>query len=111
MTDPHDDKVRTVALPTDVGDGADRVIAQENHGPGVALGGGEWPSPEVPPAEPAPGAAGGGASSGRGEATGDDDSGGFPPMRDVLEAEPVAGGSQSVPDDDGDQRWGASRLG
>jgi hypothetical protein len=53
-TDPHDDKVRTVPLPTDDGAG-ERVIAQENQSPEVAMGGGEWPSTDAPPTGPAPG--------------------------------------------------------
>ncbi len=83
--DPHDEKVRTVPLPSDEAGEDDRVITQENQSPEVAFGGGEWPSPDEPPTE-------------------DHEDGGFPSMRDVLEADPVAGGSQSTPDgDDGDE--------
>ncbi|MGH9152853.1 MAG: hypothetical protein ACRD03_10745, partial [Acidimicrobiales bacterium] len=58
-TDPHDAKVRTVPLPTDDAGGGERVIAQENQSPEVAVGSGEWPSTEAPPSGPAPGTAGG----------------------------------------------------
>ena len=122
-TDPHDDKVRTVPLPTNVGDGADRVIAQENQSSEVALGGGEWPLPDTPPSDAAPGGpppriiTGGRPAGAAGDEDGDGE-GAFPNMREVLEANPVAGGSQSVAaDDEGDekeggrdQRWGVSRL-
>ena len=122
-TDPHDDKVTTVPLPTNVGDGADRVIAQENQSREVALGGGEWPSPHTPPSDAAPGGpppriVTGGRPAGAAGDEDDDGEGDFPNMREVLDADPVAGGSQSVADDDDDdrseggrdQRWGASRL-
>lgn len=123
-TDPHDDKVRTVALPTNVGDGADRVITQENQSREVALGGGEWPSPDTPPSDAAPGGppprivTGGRPAGAAGDEEENDGEGEFPNMREVLDANPVAGGSQSVAaddEDDGsdggrDDRWGASRL-
>ncbi len=54
QTDTRDDRVTSVPLPTNVGDGADRVIAQQNQSPEVAAGGGEWPSPHAPPTGPAP---------------------------------------------------------
>lgn len=53
--DPHEDKVRSVPLPTEEGD---VVVAQENLSPEVAAGGGEWPDPDTPPRGPAPGSAG-----------------------------------------------------
>lgn len=149
-TDPHDDKVKTVPLPTDDGVG-ERVIAQENQSPEVVMGGGEWPSTDAPPTGPAPGTgdesaereaarrpgdtlAGpppgsatnaalqqdGRAAGDRGPARigdaglpGDDEDGGFPPVKDVLEADPVAAGSQSVPeeeDDDDRQGTGETRF-
>jgi hypothetical protein len=52
--DPHDDKVRSVPLPTEDGD---VVVAQENMNPKVSMGGGEWPDPDSPPTGPAPGVA------------------------------------------------------
>lgn len=105
--DPHDDKVTTVPLPSDEADGADRVIAQENQSAEVALGGGEWPSPDAPSTGPSPGPTG----SGDAERTGREEPGGFTPIKDVLEDEPVAGGSRSVPGNDGDGHdAGGTRL-
>lgn len=135
-TDPHDDKVRTVPLPTDDGAG-ERVIAQENQSPEVAMGGGEWPSTDAPPTGPAPGTGqepseteperrpggtldgpppGSGTNPGLqqdGRSAGDrgparvGDTGlpggegaGFAPVKDALEADPVAAGSSSVPEED-----------
>lgn len=100
-TDPHDAKVRTVPLPADDAGGGERVIAQENQSPEVALGSGEWPSTEAPPTGPAPGTAAGddGVASEAEPAR-------FPPVRDVLEADAVAGGSRSVPDEDADATGG-----
>lgn len=144
--DPHDDKVRTVPLPTD--DGGERVIAQENQSAEVAMGGGEWPSTEAPPTGPAPGTAADGpdrpprppgqqvdgppagsrtrpdvqqdgrVAGDRGPArlgdtapTDDEDPGGFPPVRDVLDADPVPAGSGAVPGpDDADQEPGATKF-
>lgn len=132
MTDDaraQDDRVRSVPLPTTVGDGADQRVAQENQSPEVAVGGGEWPSPHTPPSDAAPGGpppriASRGRPTGAGDEE-DDGEGAFPNMREVLEADPVAGGSQSVAGDgEGDEgngrpgggqgpdrrRWGGSRL-
>lgn len=96
--DPHDDKVTSAPLPTEEGH---EVIVQENTSPEVALGGGEWPPTDSPPRGPAPGdaesdhtEAGDAAVPRRG---GDGD---FPPMKEVLHVDPVAGGSQSVPPED-----------
>lgn len=128
-TDTADDRVTSVPLPTNVGAGADRVIAQQNQGPEVAAGGGEWPSLDAPPSDAAPGgpppriATGGRPKGAFGDEAGDGD-GEFPNMKDVLDADPVAGGSQSTAtgDEDGDgaegaseggaddDRWGGSRL-
>jgi len=130
QTDPHDDSVTSVPLPTNVGDGADKVIAQQNQSPEVAAGGGEWPSPDTPATGPAPGTAGVPHTRTAAEGNGpdrnpqspasDDEDGAFPPMREVLDAHPVAGGSQSAADDDETDRegdaeqsvhgWGGSRL-
>ncbi|HET7488158.1 MAG TPA: hypothetical protein VFJ85_09530 [Acidimicrobiales bacterium] len=86
--DPHDDKVRSVPLPDD-----DRVIGQENNSPEVAMGSGEWPSPAEPPTGPAPG----------GDGDSDDrDRPAHGAIREVLEADPVVGGSKSTPADDED---------
>ena len=123
-SDPRVDTVTSVPLPTNVGDGADKVIAQQNQNPEVAAGGGEWPSPEAPPSGPAPGTAKDGAvivdehiGSGpdrRPESpAAEDEDGSFPPLREALDADVVAGGSQSVLDEDeepGTQLKGATRL-
>ncbi len=45
-----------VGEPLETEDGV-RVPAQQNAGPGVEEGGGEWPDPRTPPKLPAPGAA------------------------------------------------------
>ena len=45
-----------VGEPLETEDGV-RVPAQQNAGPGVEEGGGEWPDPNTPPKLPAPGAA------------------------------------------------------
>jgi len=37
-------------------DGEPYVVQQQNAGPGVEQGGGEWPDPDTPPRAPAPGA-------------------------------------------------------
>lgn len=109
QTDPHDEKVKTVPLPPDEADSPNRVIAQENQSSEVALGGGEWPSPQQPPTGPSPGAGSEGSPAGRvpnsGVPAGEGaEAGGFPSMRAALEADPVAGGSQSAPEGDEDDR-------
>lgn len=108
--DPHEEKVRTVPLPSSVGDGADRVITQQNQHRDVVAGGGEWPSPRTPPSDAAPGRDLTDGSPALAE-DGDDEE--FPPLREVLEADPVAGGSGAVSDEEpppGDGAWGGSRL-
>jgi hypothetical protein len=47
---------QVVGEPLETEDGV-RVPAQQNVGPGVEEGGGEWPDPNTPPQLPAPGAA------------------------------------------------------
>jgi hypothetical protein len=51
----NDDK-RTHSVPLDTDEG-EVVIEQENVGPGVERGGGEFPDPHTPPEAPAPGSA------------------------------------------------------
>ena len=119
-----DDRARSVPLPTDEGE---QVVAQQNAGPEAEAGTDEWPSPQSPPTGPAPGTTpeGAQAASRRGQAppqrpgaqsasqgdqqqdaTAAGDRGparlGDPPesFEEVLSADPVAGGSQSVPGDD-----------
>jgi hypothetical protein len=122
-SDEVDDRARSVTLPTDEGED---VIAQQNVGPESEDGSGEWPSPVAEPAGPAPGTTPEGAQAAsrreqaplrrpsadsasqadqqqdastagdRGPARRDD-----PPesFNEVLGADPVAGGSQSEPDE------------
>jgi hypothetical protein len=47
---------RTESVPLETDDG-EVVIEQQNVGPGVEEGGGEFPDPHTPPQQPAPGAA------------------------------------------------------
>ncbi|HVF74239.1 MAG TPA: hypothetical protein VM938_04260 [Acidimicrobiales bacterium] len=95
-------------------------LEQQPVGPGGEAGGGEWPDPDAPPTGPAPGESprsdapadpvGGdgtdtqaevqqdGSTGGdRGEARLGEGPAGF---KDVLEADPVRGGSASTPHDD-----------
>ena len=51
-----DEEPQVVGEPLETEDGI-RVPAQQNVGPGVEEGGGEWPDPNTPPKLPAPGAA------------------------------------------------------
>ncbi len=119
-----DDRARSVTLPSDDGE---QVIAQQNVGPGSEDGSGEWPSPGAEPTGPAPGTTAEGAQAAsrreqaplrrpsagsasqadqqqdgttggdRGPARGDDPPESFEP---ALRVDPVAGGSQSAPDED-----------
>lgn len=50
------DEAQAIGEPLETEDGV-RVPAQQNVGPGVEEGGGEWPDPNTPPQLPAPGAA------------------------------------------------------
>ena len=63
-------------------------LEQQNVGPGGEAGGGEWPDPDTPPTGPAPGE----ASRSQGEPA--------EAFKDVLDADPVLGGSSSTPHDD-----------
>ena len=96
--DPHEEKVETVPLPAEDGGGGDEVIRQENMNPEVAMGGGEWPSPQTPPTGPTPEAAGADAGADRAEVVDEPDR--FPPAKETLAVDPVAGGSGTVPEDD-----------
>ena len=84
---PIDEQVRTVTL--DETDG-ERVLVQENTGPGNMDGGGEWPDPDAAPRGPAPGTDEGTAPSSADRPAG---------FKDALEDDPVAGGSSSVPEE------------
>lgn len=51
--EPVDESTRSE--PLDLDEGPDVVIAQQNTGPGNELGGGEFPDPDTPPTDAAPG--------------------------------------------------------
>lgn len=53
--DPGDEQVESE--PLDLDEGPDEVIQQQNAGPGIELGGGEFPDRGTPARPPAPGAA------------------------------------------------------
>ncbi len=87
-----DKRVESVPLPED-----DEPIAQEVTGAETVVGGGEWPSPSTPPSGPSPG---GGEEK---EAPQHDAAGGGrdePMLKEMLAEDPIAGGSQSAPDED-----------
>ncbi len=86
-----DKRVESVPLPED-----DEPIAQEVTGAETVIGGGEWPSPSTPPSGPSPGG-GGDEPSRRHAPAGDEDE---PMLKEMLVHDPIAGGSQSAPDDD-----------
>ena len=86
---PQDDQVRT--QPENEAD-----VEQENVGRENMAGGGEWPDPDTPPTGPAPGD---GSEQAVRDAAGTAAPSSF---KDVLEADPVLGGSSSVGDTDAD---------
>lgn len=67
-----------------------KTVAQQNVGT-ESIGGGEWPDPDTPPRGPSPGTAA--TEVGTEEPA---DKGQF---KEVLDADPVKGGSGSQPDD------------
>lgn len=100
-------------------------LEQQNVGPSSEAGGGEWPSPDTPPTGPASGESSrspgapdvmptgtdtqaeqqqtGETAGDRGAARSSETNTGIDPpsgFKDVLEADPVAGGSSSTPHDD-----------
>ena len=97
MPEPED-QVEDKAARTDVlhdEDDAGYVIEQQAVGERNIKGGGEWPDPDAPAEAPAPGSVpseGAEIAAGRGD--GDEPQ----QFKDVLEADPVAGGSKSTPD-------------
>lgn len=108
--DPHDDSVRSVPLPSDDEEAADEVITQQNQSAEVTLGGGEWPSPDVLPSGPAPGrtedatepaATAHGHGPERTSNAGSDAE--FRAIKEVLEEDPDAGGTQTLPIDDDEE--------
>jgi hypothetical protein len=52
---PQDEDKSVESVPLDLDEGEDVVIKQENVGPGNERGGGEWPDPDTPPSDAAPG--------------------------------------------------------
>jgi hypothetical protein len=93
----EDDEVRSEVLEDEAGD--EYVVEQENTGPGNMKGGGEWPDPDTPPEAPAAGsdpAEGDAIDANRRRNAVED--GREQHLKDVLEADPVRGGSKATPD-------------
>jgi hypothetical protein len=53
--EPEDEDQAVETVPLDLQDGEDAVIKQENVGRENMRGGGEWPDPDTPPSDAAPG--------------------------------------------------------
>ena len=52
---PEDEDKAVESVPLDLDEGDDVVIEQENVGRDNMRGGGEWPDPDTPPSDAAPG--------------------------------------------------------
>jgi hypothetical protein len=52
---PQDEDKSVETVPLDLDEGEDVVIRQENVGEDNMRGGGEWPDPDTPPSDAAPG--------------------------------------------------------
>ena len=52
---PQDEDKSVETVPLDLDEGEDVVIKQENVGEDNMRGGGEWPDPDTPPSDAAPG--------------------------------------------------------
>jgi len=52
---PQDEDKSVETVPLDLDEGEDVVIQQENVGKDNMRGGGEWPDPDAPPSDAAPG--------------------------------------------------------
>ncbi len=52
---PEDENKSVESVPLDLDEGDDVVITQENVGEDNMRGGGEWPDPNTPPSDAAPG--------------------------------------------------------
>ena len=52
---PKDEDTSVTSVPLDLDEGEDVVIQQENVGEDNMRGGGEWPDPDAPPSDAAPG--------------------------------------------------------
>lgn len=72
-----------------------KTVAQQNEGT-ESIGGGEWPDPDSPPRGPSPGVA---ATEAGTEAGGEEAQ-----FKDVLDADPIRGGSSSRPHEDEDEK-------
>ena len=72
-----------------------KTVAQQNAGT-ESIGGGEWPDPDTPPRGPSPGTAA--------TEVGTEDSAEPAQFKDVLDADPVRGGSSSQGHADPDDR-------
>lgn len=70
-----------------------KTVAQQNVGKDNEIGGGEWPDPDTPPRGPSPGTA---ATDVDTEEPAHDQ----PTFKDVLEADPVRGGSATHPQEE-----------
>lgn len=80
-------------------------LEQQNVGPGGQAGGGEWPDPDAPTTGPASGESSrsdGPADPKPASGTGDEARTDVGPVgfKEVLDADPVTGGSGSTPHDD-----------
>ena len=94
----HTEAVEDKAARSDVLHGEDDaayVVEQQAVGERNTKGGGEWPDPDATAEAPAPGAV---ASEGAAIAERRRDGEAAEQFKDVLEADPVAGGSKSTPD-------------
>jgi hypothetical protein len=91
---PDDDTVRSVVLRDDEDEAY--VVEQQAAGADNVKGGGEWPDPDAPAEAPAPG-----SEPEEGEAIEARRESSAPRaaehIKDVLEADPVRGGSKSTP--------------
>ena len=72
-----------------------KTVAQQNSGT-ESIGGGEWPDPDTPSRGPSPGVAA--------TEVGTEESGEEAQFKDVLDADPVRGGSSSQGHDDPGKR-------
>jgi hypothetical protein len=52
---PQDEDTSVESVPLDLDEGEDEVIGQEPVGRENVRGGGEWPDPDTPPSDAAPG--------------------------------------------------------
>ena len=91
-----DTRAKSVALPIEEGD---RVVAQQNVGAEGSAGSGEWPEPDAEPTGPSPGTTPEGAQAASRREQAPPQRGTGRTFKPALDAEPVPGGSQAVPDE------------